>query len=95
MSETRIKADVVYQHDQLGEVLVTGIAKMYDEWDVSGPTEDIESGNILVFYYDNFDGYGGMNPMPLSDPVDEFAKACDEEVRDHDYIEVDYDEDES
>ena len=79
MSETRIEADVVYQHDQLGEVLVTGIAKMYDEWDVSGPTEDIESGNILVFYYDNFDGYGGMNPMPLSDPVDEFAKAVTKE----------------
>lgn len=79
MVETRIEADVVYQHDQLGEVLVTGIAKMYDEWDIEGPQEDIESGEILVFYYDNFDGYGGMNPMPLSDPIGEFAKSVTQE----------------
>jgi hypothetical protein len=73
----------------MGEVLVTGIAKMYDEWDVAssggGPNsgepgsasenDDIESGEVLVFYYDDFDGYGGMNPMPLSDPIGEFAKA--------------------
>ena len=69
----------MYQHEQLGEVLVTGIAKMYDEWDIEGPQEDIESGEILVFYYDNFDGYGGMNPMPLSDPIGEFAKSVSRE----------------
>lgn len=76
MSETRIETDVVYSHEKLGEVLVTGIAKMYDEWDTTGPSDDIESGEVLVFYYDDFDGYGGMNPMPLSDPIDEFAKAA-------------------
>jgi len=74
MVETRIEADVVYQHDQLGEVLVTGIAKMYDEWDIEGPQEDIESGEILVFYHDRFDGYGGMQPTPSTENVNEFAK---------------------
>jgi hypothetical protein len=78
MVETRIEADTIYQHEQLGEVLVTGIAKMYDEWSIDGPQEDIESGEVLVFYYDSFDGYGGMNPMPLSDPVSEFAKSVEQ-----------------
>jgi hypothetical protein len=27
-----------------------------------------------VFYYDSWDGYGGMSPMPHSEQVDEFAK---------------------
>jgi len=77
MVETRIETDVIYQHDQMGDVLVTGIAKMYDEWDTEGPQEDIESGEVLVFFYDNYDGYGGMNPMPLSEPISEFAKNVD------------------
>jgi len=75
MSETRIEADVIYQHEKYGDVLVTGIAKMYDEWDVDGPQEDIESGDTLVYFYDNYDGYGGMNPMPQSQPVGEFAQS--------------------
>lgn len=82
MVEACIEADVVYQHDQLGEVLVTGIAKMYDEWDVSnangldgGEPSSASESEVLVFYYDNFDGYGGMNPMLLSDPIGEFAKS--------------------
>lgn len=79
MTETRIETDVIYQHDQLGEVLVTGIAKMYDEWDTTGPQEDIESGEVLVFYYDKFDGYGGMNPMPMSAPISEFARSVERE----------------
>jgi hypothetical protein len=74
MSETRIETDVVYEHDQLGEVLVTGIAKMYDEWDTAGPTDDISSGEVLVFYHDRFDGYGGMQPTPDTDNINEFAK---------------------
>lgn len=74
MSETQIETDVVYEHSKLGEVLVTGIAKMYDEWDTTGPRDDLESGEVLVFYYDSWDGYGGMSPMPHSDTISEFAK---------------------
>ena len=87
MSETRIEVDVIYQHEKYGDVLVTGIAKMYDEWDVEGPQEDIKSGETLVYFYDNYDGYGGMNPMPLSDPINEFAKAVTRE-RVHEYVDT-------
>jgi len=87
MSETRIEADVIYQHEKYGDVLVTGIAKMYDEWDVEGPQDDIESGNTLVYFYDNYDGYGGMNPMPHSQPVNEFAQSVTRE-RVHEYIDT-------
>jgi len=87
MSETRIEADVIYQHEKYGDVLATGIAKMYSEWDVGGPQEDIESGNVLVFFYDNYDGYGGMNPTPLSQPAGEFAKAVTRE-RAHEYVDT-------
>ena len=87
MSETRIEADVIYQHEKYGDVLVTGIAKMYSEWDVTGPTDDINSGQTLVFFYDNYDGYGGMNPTPLSQPVAEFGKAVTRESV-HEYVDT-------
>jgi hypothetical protein len=78
MSETRIEADVVYQHDKMGEVLVTGIAKMYDEWDVSGPSDDIESGEVFVYFHSRFDGYGGM-VTPETELVADFAKSATRE----------------
>lgn len=79
MSESRIEADVVYNHNQLGEVLVTGIAKMYEEWDVTGPQEDIESGEVLVFYHTQFDGFGGQQPVPFTENVNEFSKKVERE----------------
>jgi hypothetical protein len=79
MSETLIEADVVYNHDKHGEVLVTGISKMYDAWRVDGPTEDIDSGEVLVFFHNRFDGYGGMQPTPTTENVNEFAKAVTRE----------------
>jgi hypothetical protein len=71
MGETIIEADVVYNHDKYGDVLVTGIAKMYDEW---SENDDIESGQVLVFFHSRFDGYGGM-ATPNSELVGDFAKA--------------------
>lgn len=85
MPETRIEADVVYDHERYGEVLVTGIAKVYNAWDTTGPTDDVGSGSVQAYFYDNFDGYGGMNPMPMSEHVNEFAKSVDR-VGVHDYI---------
>lgn len=87
MSETIIETDVVYQHEQMGEVLVTGIAKMYDEWDVSGPSDDIDSGDVLVFYHDRFDGYGGMQPTPSTENVNEFAKMVERD-RSFEYVDT-------
>lgn len=72
MTADRIHTESVYEHERYGEVLVTGIAKMYDEWSMEGPQEDIDSGEVLVFFYDDYDGYGGMSPMPMSEPVNEF-----------------------
>jgi hypothetical protein len=79
MTENRIEADVVYNHDKYGEVLVTGIAKMYDEWDVAGPSDDINSGEVLVFFHTRFDGYGGMQPNPSTENVNDFAKSVTQE----------------
>lgn len=88
MPEKRLETDVVYNHERYGEVLLTGLAKMYEEWDVSGPQDDIDSGSVLVFFYDNFDGYGGMNPMPMSEPIQEFSKKV-ERQRPHEYVDSD------
>lgn len=74
MVEQIIEADVVYNHEKHGEVLVAGISKMYDEWDTAGPREDIQAGEVLVFFYTSFDGYGGMQPTPSTENVNDFAK---------------------
>lgn len=89
---TRIKSDHVYDHDKYGEVLVTGIGKMYDEWDVSGPQDDIDSRATLVFYHTRFDGYGGMMTMPQSQEAGEFAKAANH-IKAHEYADVTFTED--
>lgn len=81
MVETRIEADVVYQHDKYGEVLVTGIAKMYDEWDVSSanglnngqPSSASENG-VFVYFHSRFDGYGGL-ATPETELAGDFAKS--------------------
>jgi hypothetical protein len=86
MTVQRIETDAIYNHEKYGEVLVTGIGKMYDEWSITGPKDDIESGNVLVYFYDDYDGYGGMSPMPLTETTDEFGKSITEKVREHDYI---------
>lgn len=94
MTVQRIKTDVIYDHDKYGEVLVTGIGKMYSEWSVSNgdglereqPGSASES-NVLVYFYDDYDGYGGMNPMPFSETANEFAKSVSE-VEQHEYIDM-------
>lgn len=89
MTIERIKTKTIYEHEKYGDVLVTGIGKMYDEWSVDGPKDDIESGDVLVYFYKDYDGYGGMSPMPLSQPVNEFAKSAEEELGDHEYEQLD------
>jgi hypothetical protein len=91
MTIKRIKTDVIYDHEKYGEVLVTGIGKMYNEWVVSNG-DGLDSGETLVYFYDNYDGYGGMNPAPISEVATEFAKAVNEKVEKHDYIDMDYED---
>lgn len=87
MSETTIQTDVVYEHERLGEVLVTGIAEMYEMYSTDESPPDASENETLVFYYDQFDGYGGMSPGPNTEEVHEFAKMV-EEKRSFDYPEV-------
>lgn len=75
MSELRIEADVVYQHDKYGSVLVTGIAKMYSEWN---PQNDMESNGTYVYFHTQFDGYGGL-ATPQTELVGDFVKAATKE----------------
>jgi hypothetical protein len=77
MNPDTILTDTIYQHERYGTVLVTGIGEMYDEY----PSHS--SGNVLVFFYDDYDAYGGMSPIPLSQSVGEFRKSV-EYVREHD-----------
>lgn len=67
-----IETDSVYQHEKYGEVLVTGVATMFKGWE-DGKT--VGEGDTLVFFYDEYDGYGGMHPIPFSEVADEFAKS--------------------
>lgn len=84
MASTRVKTGCIYEHERYGEVLVTGIAKMYDEWDVSGAQDDIASAGVTVFFYNEYDAYGGIHPMPFTQEVNEFAKLTDF-IEEHDY----------
>lgn len=84
MTNEKIESDVVYDHEKYGDVLVTGIAEMHDEWYVNGYETPTPETEVLVFFYDNYDGFGGMNPMPLSEPVEEFARSV-ERQHVHDY----------
>lgn len=83
-----IEADVVYNHEKYGDVLVTGVARMYEEYTVSEGSEETvssaEGREVLVFFNHRYDGYGGMDAMPSTQPVMEFAKSA-ERVRKFDY----------
>jgi hypothetical protein len=74
MTVTEIEADVIYNHERLGHVLVTGIAQFHDEWSVASENPAGDKNKTIVYFYDQFDGYGGMNPTPHTEEVNEFAQ---------------------
>jgi len=80
-----IESDVVYDHERHGEVLVTAIGEMYGEYPLSAKAPGPQPNSKLVFYYNNFDGYGGMNPSPMTQEVAEFARQADR-IRPHEYL---------
>lgn len=81
-----IESNVVYKHEKHGEVLVTAVGEMYGEYALGdGECEYPEPSSRLVFYYNNFDGFGGMSPSPMTQVVTEFAKQADE-LREHEYL---------
>ncbi len=89
MNIQKIKTDYVYDHERYGQVLVTGIAEMYDEYRVDAANKD---GNppeqTVVFFHDRYDGYGGMSPVPLSQTVNEFGKSVTKEIEEYEYIDT-------
>jgi hypothetical protein len=76
-----IETDVIYNHEKYGEVLVTGVARMYEEYTVSEKNEEdtgtMGSVEVKVFFNHRYDGYGGMDAMPSTQPVMEFAKMAE------------------
>lgn len=74
-----IQSDAVYDHEKYGEVLVTAVGEMYGEYSLSGDRAetDSEPNSRLVFYYNNFDGYGGMSPTPMTQEVTEFGRQAE------------------
>ena len=85
MTQT-IETGVVYDHIHYGEVLVEQIGEMYNEYDVENKTG--KSATALVYFYDNFDGYGGMPGGPLTEEATNFAQSV-ERVREHEYVQND------
>lgn len=81
MTLDRIEADVVYNHEKHGDVLVTAIGEMYNEYPLSGGrgAPEPDPSSRLVYFYKQYDGYGGMSPNPLSEEVMEFARDASKE----------------
>ena len=74
MEET-IESDVVYDHEKQGDVLVVSVGQLYDEYPLDEDKRTgLEATSELVFYYKQYDGWGGMSPSPLTENVHEFAK---------------------
>jgi hypothetical protein len=78
MTETldTIVTDMIYEHERYGEVLVVGIGQMYDEYHLDKTSDESatpDPHSTIVYFYKQFDGYGGMSPTPLTEPVTEFA----------------------
>jgi hypothetical protein len=82
-----IESDVVYDHDKHGEVLVSSVGKMYSKYPLNSSTEPVADSTV-VYFHNRFDGYGGLNPSPLSEPVSDFAKQA-EQVRAHERVSSD------
>lgn len=74
MSETTIKRDSFYNHDEHGQVLVTSITKMYNEWNTKDQSNNVKKGDVLVHFYTEYDGYGGMIPSRVCVSIDDFAE---------------------
>lgn len=84
-----IESNVVYDHEKHGEVLVTAVGEMYSEYPLTGGRgePDPVADSKLVYYYQRFDGYGGMAPTPLTQRVGEFAKHA-KKIRPHERVDT-------
>ena len=87
MKINKIKSGYKYEHEEHGEVLVSAIGKMYEEWDIAG--EDHEHVGITsVYFYKRFDGYGGLGMTPLAEDTVDFAESVTEEIGEHEYVDA-------
>jgi hypothetical protein len=77
----QINSDCIYNHEKYGNILVVSVAELYDQWP---PREEISPENRVVFFYDQYDGYGGLGTLPIMEPVAEFERDA-EFVEEHDF----------
>lgn len=68
----KVETDTTYQHERYGEVFVTGIGELYDEWKVNGNGSTEVDRNTVVFFHE----MAGGSAAPISQDVNEFAKCA-------------------
>ncbi|WP_436927885.1 hypothetical protein [Halosimplex amylolyticum] len=75
-----IESGSIYDHREYGEVLVLGIHRRYESYDLDTDT-GVESG-VVVRYARDWDEYGPMPSATTVDPIDQFTRAAEEKIRD-------------
>lgn len=82
MTDRVIKANALYDHERFGRVLVTAIGSMYATYDIDRETG--QHRGTLVYFYDRYDGWGGIRSRPIRQSASEFLKEATF-VKYHDY----------
>lgn len=78
----KIESDAIYEHQKYDEVLVVGISREFESYDVNDDS-GVEIG-VFVRYTDRWDGYGSLFGAIRSDRVDDFLSNCGDKLRDFD-----------
>jgi hypothetical protein len=71
--------NTIYQHDELGEVLVVGVHHIFDTYDLDSGDGRLRSR--VVRYTAEWDDYGPMPSSIRTTPVDEFRTVVGDAVR--------------
>lgn len=74
-----LTSGTVYQHEEVGEVLVLGVHYVFDEYDLESETGRLRTR--VVRHTDEWDGYGPMPSSVRTTPVDEFRSAVGGPIR--------------
>lgn len=75
----KVTSNIVYTHDEYGEILVVDVHHVYDEYELQ--TGDGELTSRVVRYTDDWDEYGPMPSKVRVISVDEFRTAVGDPVR--------------
>lgn len=74
MVEQTIEAGTIYDHEKYGEVLVTGIIEVFNEWTVG---DSDQSGTPMVNFHVQFDALGGIEQSARREQANIFAESVD------------------